>query len=278
MANQLINSGGINVNPAFKNSKFVIGGPRVSFQNSNVGNVTRPTIHDQMFQQFPMSSANLASQFLGQMAASAAQIPQFLGPMAASAAQMPGPMAASAAQMPPNFGPMAASAAPMPRSSATPLSSPAPIDANASPLSSILTNSALTQFIHNVQASSNKPVMPWEALAMVHESFVQDPSMPKGFKRLSVTNEIEAAKKKRAQLPVHFDISKAVKYPVMLSFSKSEFLRVRNEYVAAIKVSTLAGMFNSFKSCFDTTASNTAKMVFKLSSERQYLTMHRQGC
>jgi hypothetical protein len=293
MTNQFVNSGGANGVPAVKNSKFIIGGPRQAFQNANVGNVVGP--NDQMFQQFPMSSADLANQFLGPMAASAAQMPQFLGPMAASAAQTPGPMAASAAQMPqflgpmaasaaqtpgpmaasaaqmPQFlGPMAASAAQMPRNCATPLFSPAPMDASASPLSTLISNSALNQLIHNVQAqaSSTKPVMPWEALALVHDSFIQDPSMPKGFKRLTVTNEIEAAKKKRAQLPTHFDISKAVKYPVMLFFNKAEFLRVRKEYVAAIKSSTISGMFNSFKSCFETTASNAAKSVFKLSSER----------
>jgi hypothetical protein len=274
-SNQFVNSS----LPAVKHSKFIIGGPRQAFQNSNAGNVTRP--NDQMFQQFPMSSANLANQFLGPMAASAAQtpgpmaasaaqMPQFLGQMAASAAQTPGPTAASAAQMPQFQGPMAASAAQMPRNSATPLFSPAPLDASASPLSTTFSNSALNQLIHNVQAqaSSTKPVMPWDALALVHESFVQDPSMPKGFKRLSVTTEIEAAKRKRAQLPTHVDISKAVKYPVMLSFNKAEFLRVRKEYVAAIKASTISGMFNSFKSCFETTASNAAKTVFKLSSER----------
>jgi hypothetical protein len=277
-----------------KSAKFVIGGPRTPFQHSSMGNMMTPNVQSQLFQQTPMSSTNFANQFSGPMAASAAQLPQFQGQTAASAAQMPGQTAASAAPLPhfqgqtaasaaqmpgqtaasaaplPQFfGQTAASAAQLPRHSATPFLSPAPTDASASLLSSLMLNPAVSQLINTVhsQARSNRPVLPWEALAMVQESFIQDPAMPKGFKRLSVTKVIEAAKQKRAQLPVHIDISRAVKYPEMASFSKSEFLRTRKEYVAAVKASTISGMFNSFKSCFSVTAQNAAKMVFRLSEE-----------
>jgi hypothetical protein len=111
-------------------------------------------------------------------------------------------------------------------------------------------------------------VMPWEAVAMVSNPFVQDPGLPKGFKRLSVTKIVEAAKLKRAQTPAHVDLSRLVKYPVMSAFRSQEFFETRKAYVAAIKSSTISGMFNTFKSCLSVTAQNTAVMVFRLSEDR----------
>jgi hypothetical protein len=195
--------------------------------------------------------------------------------MAASAAQLPpnyfGQMAASAAQFPPNFnGQMAASAAHVPRFSATPLHSPAQTGASASLLSTLCSNPAISQLFNTIrtQAISSKPVMPWEELAKIYDVFVQDPFMPKGFKRLSVTKVIEAAKAKRSLAPAHIDISRAVTYPVMRSFNQAEFIRTRKEYVSAIKASTISGMFNSFKSCLGETSQNAAKGVFFLTEER----------
>jgi hypothetical protein len=66
--------GGVKV----KNSKFIIGGPRLPFQNSNVANVVNPFV--QAFQQFPALTTNLAAHQAQsyskdyQMAASAGQV------------------------------------------------------------------------------------------------------------------------------------------------------------------------------------------------------------
>jgi hypothetical protein len=280
-----------------KNSKFVIGGPRLPFQNAGavvaVNQNGSSALHS-----FPALSANLLQHQLGQMVAHATQLPQNQGQTAASAAQFPysSPMVASAAQMlngatvasaapmphtqgqtaayaaqfPSNFGQTVASAAQMPRSSATPLCSPMQTDASASLYSSIAFNPLIQQIVNTVRAQSrsSRPVMPWEALAMVSDPFVQDPGLPKGFKRLSVTKIVEAAKLKRAQTPAHVDMSKAVKYPIMSAFNGPEFFSTRKEYVAAIKASTISGMFNSFKSCLSVTAQNAALSVFRLTEER----------
>jgi hypothetical protein len=263
-----------------KSSKFVIGGPRSPFQNSNVANVASP-----VFPNYAALFLNQAAQINGPMAASAAQNPQFNSPMAASAAQtLNGQMAASAAQMPqtqgqtaasaaPNpsfFGQTAASAAQMPRPSATPLYTHAQTDASASLLPSMFPNRDFSELIHNAQAQSrsNKPMMPWEVIALVSAPFVQDPGLPNGFKRLSVTKIVEAAKLKRSQTPAHFDASKLVKYPVMSVFRSYEFFETRKAYVAAVKSSTISGVFNSFKSCLSVTAQNAALMVFRLSEDR----------
>jgi hypothetical protein len=263
-----------------KSTKFMIGGPRSPFQNSNAANVP-----SQLFPNYSALFSNQAAQINGQTAASAAQIPHFISPMAASAAQtLNGPMAASAAQTPQIhgqtaasaaqnpliFGQTAASAAQMPQISATPLYTHMQTGASASLLSPAFSNPSLSQILHTVQARSrgSKPVMPWEAVALVSNPFVQDPSLPKGFKRLSVTKIVEAARLKRAQTPAHIDMSKLVKYPVMSAFRPQDFFETRKAYVAAIKSSTISGMFNSFKSCLSVTAQNAAVMVFRLSEDR----------
>jgi hypothetical protein len=137
-----------------KSSKFMIGGPRLSFQNSNTVNVP-----SQLFPNYSALFANQAAQINGQTAASAAQNPHFISPMAASAAQtLNGPMAASAVQTPQIhgqtaasaaqnpfiFGQTAASAAQMPQFSATPLYTQMQTGASASLLSPAFANPAFS--------------------------------------------------------------------------------------------------------------------------------------
>jgi hypothetical protein len=298
-----------------KNSKFVIGGPRVPLQNSMFSNIADNGSLSRAFQQYPGLAANVFSQQLGQMtasavplpyqvgqmvasaapmpthgltAASAAQMPQnvsqiaasaapmlspFTGPMAASAVQMPvnfGPMAASAVQMPNNYGQKAASAAQSPQFNATPLYSPMPMGPNQSHLANLLSNPLVNQLFHSSQSQvvSKKPLLPWAAAAKIAAPFLQDPSMPKGYKRLSVSKIILAAKAQRMLTPTHVDVSKAVRYPTMRTFSKEDFVDTRAKYFEAVKSSTMNGMFSSFKSCLTVTAQNVAKRLFELNDER----------
>jgi hypothetical protein len=306
--NQIFQTSGLSF-PAAKVTSFSIGGPRMAFQNSNVPNVVTGNDHIRFLQNYAPLATNLAAQNqfgiqnVSPMVASAAQMlfqnvgaqqPHHLSQMVASAAQMlpqnvgaqqphhQSQTVASAAQMlhqnqnfsaqtPQHLGQTTASAAqnPFPQQSATPLYSPAPMDASASQLAQLMQNPQLSQLLHSFQAQSrsSRPMLPWETAAM-GDPFLQDPSMPKGYKKLSMNKVVAAAIQARLKSPSLLDTSKAIRWPVFDSFNAEEFFRVRKEYNEAVKLSVPSGLFNSFKSCLSLTAQNAAKAVFRLSDER----------
>lgn len=274
--------------PSSVKNKFVIGGPRAPLQNSLVSNLLFSGSNPQLFQNLPALTSSHNIQVMGQIAASAAQASSNNGQIAASAAQLPsqnsGQNAASAAQLPfqsggqnaasavqsspqgaSNVGQNAASAAQYPMFASPVQFSPALMGTNAPQLVELLSNPLIQNLFHSVQAQSKRatPMMPWE-IAALSRPFVQDPSMPIGYKRLSMAVVIASAKAERARIPGAVDTAKAIVWPEMITFNKSEFIRVRKEYYAAVKKSSQSGLISTFKSCMTLVARNSAMGVFGL--------------
>jgi hypothetical protein len=108
---------------------------------------------------------------------------------------------------------------------------------------------------------------PWDIAAEARGPFVQDPSLPIGYKRIKIDLIIQDAKQARvaaiSQNGGMVDTAKAQKYPVMKSFNEEEFRATRVAYYDCV-MSNTSGIFSTFKSCFSTLARNTACSVFKL--------------
>jgi hypothetical protein len=211
-----------------------------------------------IFGQTAASAAPYHTPF-GQKAASAVPNHSIFGQTAASAAPYHSPL----------FGQKAASAAQY-QSSATPLHFSPFHQAEEYQILTLLQNPLVSQMLQTVQSQARpmRPMLPWEALAKLHPSFVQDPSMPKGYKRMSVAKVIQAAKTRRGSMPAYVDTAKAIKWPVMVRFDKEEFVRTRKDYFEAVEASTCSGLFNTFKSCLSATTRNTATMHFQLTQDR----------
>ncbi len=254
---------------------------------SAAGSVQMPQISGPMV-------TNVA-QMPGQVSAGTVQMPPPLGQTVASAAPKPGHSAAETAQMPPfyNSGPMTASAVQMPANlsqfsqfrvpfnqspyfgsafpaipqfCASPVQySPSVPMTNELSLQGLLQNPQIAQLFHTIQAQhkKSKPIMPWEAAALANP-FVQDPSMPKGYKRLSMATIIADAKAERAKNPSHVDTGKAIIWPEMQRFTKDEFIRVRTAYYGCLQKSFQSGLISSFKSCMTLVTRNAAMGIFGL--------------
>jgi hypothetical protein len=242
--------------------------------------------------QFQSQTVASAAQMLpGQTAASAAQLPHYRSQTVASAAQMlQGQTVASAAQKPPNPIQMVASAAQEffqnGQTAADVAQAPSSIQrqlfqspnvqvsdhsdpASFSLIGLLQNNPMIAQLFHTVQAQATKakPILPWEAAALA-EPFIQDPSMPKGYKRLSMSTVIANAKAERLANPTRVDTAKAVRWPMMNVFNKNEFIRVRKEYYECVQSASQSGIISTFKSCMTLVARNTAMGVFELNDVR----------
>ena len=127
------------------------------------------------------------------------------------------------------------------------------------------------QVHHQFQAPLSIPpsraMFPWDEEALVRPKAVQDPNMMPGFSRKNITMIIEAAKAKRVAMGPEASknlFHDNVKWPVMLTFTKEEHIRVRKEYQMAVRASHTSCIFKEFKDCMTDTCRSACQRKFQV--------------
>jgi len=167
-----------------------------------------------------------AAQMLPQNAR--AQQPHHSSQTAASAAQML-PQNFSA-QTPQHIGQTTASAAhnPFQQQSATPSYLPAPMDASTLQLAQLMQNPQLSQLLQSFQTNPGRRGRCCHGrrnkTAALGDPFLQDPNMPKGYKKLSMNKVVTAAIQARLRSSALLDTAKAIRRPVFNFFNAERIL------------------------------------------------------